>query len=120
MSILNTQICPRCRSKFLLVSLPSIDSPAIQTVKCPVCGQAIKVSTPLFGFVKISAGAVLEKYDVPANVPQVILGQVSQEEKESIWKDFSIMEPLKGIGLGVSTVGLVAALIVIAVLLWRK
>jgi len=117
---MNTQICPRCRSKFLLWSIPALYSPAIQIIKCPVCGQEINVSTPLTGFVKIIPGTILEKYDVPANVPQVIIGQVSKEETESVWKDFSIAEPLKNIGLGISTVGLVAALIVIAVLLWRK
>jgi len=117
MAILNTQRCPRCRSLFSLVAVPSLDAPSLQSIKCPVCGQVIYVAAPSTGFVKYIVGLTLEKYDVPANVPEIIIAQTVKEENTTVWKDFSIIEPLKTFGLGVSGIGLIAAIIVIIFLM---
>lgn len=111
------QICPHCRSVFEINGALDFGAKSVQAINCPVCGQEIWVDSGLWPQ-KWTVGKIITKEYNPAP-PDIISQPVPTE---TVWKDFSILGPLAGLGNNIKQIAIwaVIVLVLIAVIKFKK
>ena len=96
-------ICPVCRSELKPIGSANFNADSLQLLRCPICNAPISLSSgfPIpqkytgFQIVVYRKPVVLWE-DVKSNLPSnTSLDKVTEENKQSIYKDFSIAGGLK-------------------------
>jgi len=103
--------CPNCRSLIRLQGDLEFSAPAGQKLNCPVCNQEwlIASSQGILPYLW-KVDRVIERVE-PTHSPVIVDNIVPAELQQSIWKDFSILQPLQNLGSGLKTIGIFVIII---------